>query len=166
MDAGCSLLDKPRETHGERKRNDTTVEEVKPAGGEVRGGGEVGSFVDAESADNISRVGSEGVVEPNDLASTLELLETLDNELLGEICDYVLQPVDTSAGEVRVERLSPLAVKLVGHSGQVGALEVDDTVDETLITVGGADRARDVELVVVVGIANGQLVGVDSYNRA
>lgn len=126
----------------------------------------MGWFVDAESADDIARVGSEGVVEPDDLASALELFKTLDNELLGEIGDHGLQPVDTGAGEVRVERLSPLAVKLVGHSGQVRALEVDDTIDETLVTVAGADRARDVELIVVVGIADGQLVGVDPYNRA
>ena len=43
-------------------------------------------------------------------------------------------------------------------------LKVDNTTNKTLISVGWADGARDVEFIVVFRVANGKLVGIDSYN--
>jgi len=44
--------------------------------------------------------------------------------------------------------------------------DVDNTTNETLISVSGADGARDVEFIVVFGVANGKLVRINPYNRS
>ena len=160
------LLDKPGETHEKRQRYDTTVEEIEPAGSKVRSCREMGWIVDTKCADDISRVCSEGVVQPDYLTGALELFEAFQNKLFGEFDDHGLQFGDTGPGEVRVEWLSPLAVKFMCHSRQMRPLEVDNTIYETFISVRWSDRACDIELIVIFGVADGKLVRVNPYNRS
>ncbi len=51
-------------------------------------------------------------------------------------------------------------------SRKMRSLEVDNTTNETLISVRWADGARDVEFIVVFGVANGKLVRTNPYNRS
>jgi hypothetical protein len=54
----------------------------------------------------------------------------------------------------------------VGDCGEVGALKVDDAADEALVPVCFADVAHDVQLVVVVRVADGEFKRVDSDDGA
>ena len=52
------------------------------------------------------------------------------------------------------------------YSRKMSSLEVNDTTNETLISVRWADGARDVEFIVVFGVANGKLVRINPDNRS
>ena len=52
------------------------------------------------------------------------------------------------------------------HSRQMRPLEVDNTIYETSISVRWPDRACDIELIVIFGVADGKLVRVNPYNRS
>jgi hypothetical protein len=54
----------------------------------------------------------------------------------------------------------------VGDCREVRALKVDDAADEALIPVCFADVAHDVQVVVVVRVADGELKGVYSDDGA
>lgn len=51
-------------------------------------------------------------------------------------------------------------------SRKMRSLKVDNTTDETLISVRWADGARNVEFIVVFIIANRKLIGINPYDRS
>jgi hypothetical protein len=54
----------------------------------------------------------------------------------------------------------------MSYSRKMRSLEVDNTTNEALISVRWADGARDVEFIVVFGVANGKLVRINPDNRS
>lgn len=159
------LLYEPRQTHEQRQRHDPAVEQVKPCWRELRIVHEIGRVIDAKPVDHVAREGSKGMIQPHHLARSPEATESFDNQLLAQLRHHGFEFCHARPGEIRVERLSPLAVEIMLNRCEMGSLEVDDSIDESLVSVRGADGARDVELIVVIRVAEGQLVRVDPYNR-
>jgi len=54
----------------------------------------------------------------------------------------------------------------MSYSRKMRALEVDNTTNESLISICWADGARDVEFIVVRGVTNGKLERINPYNRS
>lgn len=106
------------------------------------------------------------MIQPHHLARSPEATESFDNQLLAQLRHHGFELRHARPGEIRVERLSPLAVEVMFDRCEMGSLEVDDSIDESLISVRRTDGSRDVELIVVIRVANGQLVRVDPYNRS
>lgn len=125
------------------------MEKVKPPWRELGIVDEIGRVINTEPADDIAREGSEGMIKSHYFPGSLEAFETAYNEAFAEVCYHGFKFLHADSGEVRVERLSPLTVEVVSDSGKVRSLEVDDTVDETFISVCCTHGARHVKLIIV-----------------
>jgi hypothetical protein len=142
------------------------VEKFKPPWSELGVVHQIGRIINTKPADDIAREGSEGMIQPHYFPCPLEAFEPFDDELFAELSHHRFHLHHATSRKIRVQWLSPLAVELMSCSRKMRSLEVDNTTDETLISVRWADGARDVEFIVVLGVANGKLVRVNPYNRS
>ena len=141
------------------------MEQVKPSRRELRIVHKIRRVINAKTVDHVSRESRESMIQSHYMTRASQAPEAFNNQLLAQPRHHGLELRHACAGEVRVEGLSPLAVEVMFDRREMRSLEVNDPVDESTVSVRGADGARNVELIVVFRVTNRQLVRVDSYDR-
>ena len=122
--------------------------------------------INTKPADHIAREGSKGMIQPHYLSGSLQAFEASYNQFFAKLCHRGLEFCHATSRKIRVEWLSPLAVELMSRSRKMRSFEIDNTTDETLVSVRWTHGGRDVQFIVIVVVANGKLVRINSYNRS
>ena len=140
------------------------MEESKPPWSKFWIINKAGRVINTHSVYNIASEGSEGMIQSDDFVGSLEAFKASNNQLLTELANAGLELLHTLAGEVRVKGLPPFAVEIMSDSRKMRSLEVDNTADETFISVRSTDRAGNVKFIIVFIVANRQLEWVNPDN--
>lgn len=157
------LLNQPRESHKQRQRCKSHVEHIIPPRRKFRFFNKhIRRIIHADPIDHVPGVSCESMIKSHYLACSFETCKPLLDQLLRQLGKHGFELRDAKLGEVRIQRLSALAMQVMVNCRDVRVLEINHTIDKAIVAVCGPDGARDVELIVVIRVADGELPGTDS----
>ncbi|KAK5627844.1 hypothetical protein RRF57_003559 [Xylaria bambusicola] len=125
---------------------------------------QVARVIHAYPTDDVPCISQKSVVEPDYLSASFEAFEALDNQILSDLRHHGLKPGNTESREEWLQGLSSLAMEFMGRTEEMRTFEVE-SIGEAQVVVGRAYRTGHIEFIIVLGVANGELVRVNSHNR-